>query len=360
MKEFSIEDKAKHYDKVIERAIKHRNKDGLTLEQYETIDIILPELKESEDEKIREWLINLVKSHIEWLEDRIKEQLSNGQVYGKELNEAKDALAWLEKQGETNKEFYEIAEKEKREFVGDGFIKCYANFQDFKEGETYWLEYIGNDNYNVRSDNLLGKTYHITPCQLYTIFKKMTWLERQDEQSKSGVQGDYRETLFKIATVLSQHEDREGSPLEQIRSIMIDGSLSAMDLEDKELKKIEQKPTDNDIKETLRTEYEKGRADAIAEMQKPAWSKEDEIWVDRACMLLDELNHLSTLTLAKIPSNVNDIISHLKSIKERYTWKPSRGQIEAIEDAIEFLGCTKEVRDDLKSLYEQLKKLNDE
>jgi hypothetical protein len=77
---------------------------------------------------------------------------------------------------------YEIAEKEKCEFVGDGFIKCYGNFQDFKEGETYWLEYVGNDNYNVRSDNLLGKTYHITPCQLYTVFKKMTWLEKQGEQ----------------------------------------------------------------------------------------------------------------------------------------------------------------------------------
>ena len=84
--------------------------------------------------------------------------------------------------GEIDKASYEIAEKEKREFVGDGFIKCYADFQDFKEGETYWLEYLGNDNYNVRSDNLLGKTYHITPCQLYTIFKKQTWTEKQGKQ----------------------------------------------------------------------------------------------------------------------------------------------------------------------------------
>jgi hypothetical protein len=95
-------------------------------------------------------------------------------------------LVWLGKQGEIDKASYEIAEKEKREFVGDGFIKCHANFQDFKEGSTYWLEYIGNDNYNVRSDNLLGKIYHITPCQLYTIFKKQTWFEMQDEQKPQG------------------------------------------------------------------------------------------------------------------------------------------------------------------------------
>ena len=86
--------------------------------------------------------------------------------------------AWLEKQGK-NLENYDEAEKEKAGFVGDGFIECQADFLDFKEGNTYWLEYIGDDKYNVRSDNLLGKTYHITPCQLYTIFKKQTWLEKQ-------------------------------------------------------------------------------------------------------------------------------------------------------------------------------------
>lgn len=37
----------------------------------------------------------------------------------------------------------------------------------------------------------------------------------------------------------------------------------------------EQKPTDEDMKEALRTEYEKGRADAFAQMQKK-WSEEDE------------------------------------------------------------------------------------
>ena len=86
---------------------------------------------------------------------------------------------WLEKQGERELENYDEAEKEKADFVGDGFIVCHADFLDFKEGKTYWLEYIGDDKYNVRSDNLLGKTYHITPCQLYTVFKKLTELEKQ-------------------------------------------------------------------------------------------------------------------------------------------------------------------------------------
>jgi hypothetical protein len=61
---------------------------------------IFPELAESDDGKIRKWLINLVKSHIRWLEDRVKEQLSNGQIYGGELSKAQVSLAWLEKQSE--------------------------------------------------------------------------------------------------------------------------------------------------------------------------------------------------------------------------------------------------------------------
>ena len=85
MKELSIEEKARAYDKAIERAIKHRNNNGLTLEQYETIDIIFPELAESEDERIRKW---------------IRKELESKYVVDNIVNNvmADKALAWLEKQ----------------------------------------------------------------------------------------------------------------------------------------------------------------------------------------------------------------------------------------------------------------------
>ena len=183
---------------------------------------IIPKLRESEDEKIRKEIIDFLelphpqfvgkRDHekwIAWLEkqgkqtsgpryiildklieaDNIYQMSVNDAMVEEAKNKAIEALSkleiskllGLEKQDKMDMESYKAAEDEKREFVGDGFIKCYADFQDFKEGEAYWLEYIGNDNFNVRSDNLLGKTYHITPCQLYTIFKKMTWLEKQGE-----------------------------------------------------------------------------------------------------------------------------------------------------------------------------------
>ena len=114
-----------------------------------------PELKEYEDERIRKEILNYIDK----------------------ATGCKRWVAWLEQQCKKELENYDEAEKEKADFVGDGFIECHADFLDFKEGETYWLEYIGDDKYNVRSDNILGKTYHITPCQLYTVFKKLTWLE---------------------------------------------------------------------------------------------------------------------------------------------------------------------------------------
>ena len=173
---------------------------------------LFPELKESsEDEQIRKWIIYDIRYNMN------NKPLSNLEYKKK----AEKAIAWLEKQGEQNPAEWHIedeqmlnsclsflpdeylrrwlkdvihakyekqdniAENEKKEFIGDGFIKCCADFQDFKEGETYWLEYLGDDDYNVRSDNLLGKTYHITPYQLYTIFKKQTCLEKQGEKKET-------------------------------------------------------------------------------------------------------------------------------------------------------------------------------
>lgn len=158
------EEKAKAYDEAIKVArSKIKNDKNHVLYEEDIIDIF-HELKENEDERIRKALITYFK------------MFPYGSIgdAGTNVNEAID---WLEKQGKHLEDCE--AEKEKADFVGDGFIECRADFLDFKEGITYWLEYVGNDNYNVRSDNLLGKTYHITPCQLYTIFKKLTWLEKQ-------------------------------------------------------------------------------------------------------------------------------------------------------------------------------------
>jgi hypothetical protein len=58
------------------------------------------------------------------------------------------------------------------DFIGY-WLECVKSFQDFKEGENYWLEALSTDNqYNIRSDNLKGKTRIITVKELFSNFKQ--------------------------------------------------------------------------------------------------------------------------------------------------------------------------------------------
>lgn len=75
----------------------------------------------------------------------------------------------------------ELAEEEKTRFVSGQFLQCKLSFDEFKEGEHYWLEYIGDDMYVGRSDNILNQKFHITPRQLYTLFSQQLE-EKQKEQ----------------------------------------------------------------------------------------------------------------------------------------------------------------------------------
>ena len=81
----NIKEKARAYDEALEKAnVAHKDEDK---HLKATLERIFPELKESEDEKVRKWLIDTIKSvpddSIEW--DAIYKS---------------DVLAWLEKQGE--------------------------------------------------------------------------------------------------------------------------------------------------------------------------------------------------------------------------------------------------------------------
>lgn len=84
----TIEEKAKAYDEALERAehVKLTN----TKEIVAAAEYIFPELSESEDERIRKWIVAEIKH--QYLVDGKK-------IY---CEEAKDALAYLKKQKEQN------------------------------------------------------------------------------------------------------------------------------------------------------------------------------------------------------------------------------------------------------------------
>lgn len=59
-----------------------------------------------------------------------------------------------------------MTEKEKENFVSGKHLICLTDFNIFKKNQSYWLEYIGNDTYIGRSDNILNEKVTIEPFQL--------------------------------------------------------------------------------------------------------------------------------------------------------------------------------------------------
>ena len=185
------------------------------------LEDIFPELKESEDEKIREMLI-----------DSFTRADMGGEIYGKGVT-YKQVIAWLEKQGEsytkndvddaylkgicnTKHELekqgkvdtvsYEVAEKEKYDFVSGHFIKCRKSFDVFKEDNSYWFEYVGNDNYIGRSDNILNQKFHITPRQLYCLFTQ----EHCPKEDNANAPTEYGKYVDECLNDASEHFFSEG------------------------------------------------------------------------------------------------------------------------------------------------------
>ena len=313
MKELSVEEKAKRYDEAIKRV------DNIKTGKCETtfmfteglFEYVFPELKEGEDERIKEWLINLVKGHIEWLEDRIREQLSNGQVYGDELVKAKNSLAWVEKQGEQNNN-------------EDADILQRFSFYSYKDEPNvlYLSSVFVNEEYRNRG-----------------IGTKI--LEVTDEVAKS----------LNCHTI--RLKTKKDSNAERLYRTHGYNNLTTEDSDEIWLEKQgEQKSADNDIKEALRTEYEKGRADAIAKMQKPAWSEEDKTMVEDIIEAIDTQYAVT---------DYNEMVNWLKSLKDRYTWKPSDEQMQYLSWIVNVkLGngvVEQEVSKHLNELLEDLKKL---
>jgi hypothetical protein len=109
MKELSIEEKAKAYDEAIERA-KQLSKE-LTVDDI--VEEIFPELKESEDERVRNKLIEFFKGYYpdeEWWGNITQE----------------DILAWLGKQGDQKPAEW----SEKDEKMIDAIYSCVDSHYD--------------------------------------------------------------------------------------------------------------------------------------------------------------------------------------------------------------------------------------
>ena len=169
---------------------------------------------------------------------------------------------------------------------------------------------------------------------------KMKWTMMMNGEKVSPAWSEEDEAKLKSACAL-------------IRNTSLNGNESVVDSTIDWLRTLKDrrtwKPSDEEMKTLLRTEYEKGRADVIAEFQK-AWSEEDDVKVNRIVGCLENLNVADNDILLKD-------VDWLKSLKPQNTWKPSDEQMIILQEAIGIVGQLTPRGECLKELVEQLKKL---
>lgn len=101
------------------------------------------------------------------------------------------------------------------------------------------------------------------------------------------------------------------------------------------------------IQQKLRKSYDEGKKDAI-KTNSPAWSEEDERMINSIIKNIDEGEWFDIYQA-----------DWLRFLKERYTWKPSKKQLEALEHSLGDYNIKifEDRHEILTSLYQDLKKL---
>ena len=328
------------------------NSDNTDYEVVRWIEQNFPELKESEDERIRKGIIRCVKGNMPDNDFR------------------KKYLAWLEKQGEHKKFRDSIQVGDKVTRNEDGVLVNLSQLSrvakkeekqgeqkpvDYKNANIQQKDFVPKENtprYSIgdvlcdKSCNMLNKesqhNFKITDIKngMYICGKWSIPISQQDEyelvakmiEQKSV---DIVEPKFKIGdTVKSTFSDI---------SYYITGVSNDYYMTD----------TGCIIMFNAQDNFELSK-------QKPAWSEEDNIILSR--IIADYERSNEEWFNAQKSSPHGRKITWLKSLKDRVqpqnTWKPSDEQMKSLRWVIEYGNTTQ--TETLKGIYEQLKKLRNE
>ena len=339
------EEKAKRYDEALIKAKNIVNSINVGLIGKDSFEAVFPELKENEDERIRkellehcinrrdgkqvcvdasdyrrwaDWLFRIGKENIpnvkndEVIRNEIIKflELPHPQFVGKRHQE--EWIAWLEKQGEkkpTDKvelkfkdgdwvvydhRTYQVVELPKEGYInlglrGNGKIEfapstyCrHWTIQDAKDGDVL----------ACNEEILLFKSYSVQGrISLYCWYNGQTNNFHSKEVDDASLT-----TRNKICPATKEQRDLLFQKMKE--------AGYEWDAEKKELKKIK---------------------------QKPAWSEEDEKLLDNTIRFIENCVAATSPSLRTYnPILTGKEIPFLKSLKERYTWKPSEEMLEAL------------------------------
>ena len=297
MKELSTEEKARRYDEAIERA-----NSLLSGNQLDNAWIykLLPDLKESEDERIRKEIISALKNA------NVKG------VYDKHL-------AWLEKQGEQKS----IDDLTQQEAMDIAVAKC------FEQGEQKPVEFDDTNAKRMfikaleRVEEQNNKGYKLTDCDknswwedfknytFCTIEPKSAWSE-EDETTKNN-----------ISHIIRQYDKiskRENKPCWYIGDCLL---------------------------------WMQNIKDRVQLQPKQEWSEEEKARIDKIVDVLDWAEEKGYIRY----SDWEDYICYVKSLRPQNTWKPSDEQMVELRRVIS--GCSYDI-EPLVEIEEHLKKLREE
>lgn len=183
MKELSIEEKAKRYDEAIRESSKIINHcaGGTNIPECvsvkATIEQIFPELKESEDEKIRKELLTF-----------FKESIHGGHIL---TNKEYDSwIAWLEKQGIPAK----LSEEEQNRFAKGVLTGCALSFIDYLDAHKYEGKMCVS---NGECEDIENAFHNAMWDRLHRYYCK--YIEKQGEQKPYGQRQECTDCQFNYA-----------------------------------------------------------------------------------------------------------------------------------------------------------------
>ena len=356
MKELSIEQKAQRYDEAI--AIAREINNEQRAQPFNVMTRVFPELKESEGERIRKHLIGVVELY-----------------YGNtDEQEKKDCLAWLEKQAKKDEEILilkdkieslhaaiiAIKETHKIGLEKQGGQNLDTDFSDLrtwkyivdavwteKEGIGQYLDSPFTEEVAKKLQKRFGNIEQILANSAKTCKdeqKPAKW-HREDEQNLNACLGYIPdEFLRKWLTDIIHVKYDKSVELPKGEDYGIDGLYAAVDILKKTLGKVDGYQSDDGILEhkcaitAVKKLYEK----------KPTeWSEEDKNRINRLIAYFEDKESFTA---------EDDIVyaNWLKSLKDRYTWKPSGEQMKYLHKYAEQNNYDGAI---LTGLYNDLKQL---
>lgn len=305
------------------------------------LDTIIPELKESKDERIRKKLLSSFK---DIMADADEDELWYGLPYN-------DIISWLEKQGEsyTKKDVDDAYLKGVTDTKNEIEKQYEANYQIRKDIATFIFNYRGDIKDRAKWMNFLDI--------------KVSFVEEQDDkpQGKSALEAVNEEKVdnankvepkFRIGDFV-KNTNYQGEPIYEIVYI------------DKECYICEYRGKENmGDKTVMHFAFDNPYLRLVE--QKPAWSEEDENLFRCAIDAVEQESKVRTDGC--LDEEVGGMVTDwLKSIKDRVQpqkqWKPSEGQLECLGYAIEKARkdwsplTNNRIYLTLKTLKEQLEKL---